>query len=266
MGYFINILNKLTRQLIPSGRAYKMPENSTLEKFSEATNEYRETIVNDIHTMYNYIFPDNLNFVEEDALRWERCLGLISNSNVDIEDRRKAITRKMNHPGTIKARQSAVFMEKSLNDAGFNVKVFENRFWDNTLGKYVTKKVSEIAISTLFNAVQHGQITHGAGQHGQTKIYKIANSIDAHTDLTFDVGDTLGHTFFISSNNLGINAQISEDREIEFRKLVLTLKPVHCVCFAFVSIRPVVLNYLQTEDEYLFLLEDDGNILLEDAG
>ena len=256
MSYVSNILIKLVKQLLPSGRAFRMFEFGVFRKLNEALLESDEEAQTDINSIYDSIFPDNANFTSDDAFAWERALGLVSNSDTLLSDRKLAIRRKLNHPSTVEARENYRFIEKQLRDAGFDVYVYENRFSDG-LGGWTTKTPSEVALSPFSQKVQHGNISHGQIQHGQTFIYKIANSIDPRIDLTFDIGDNLRSTFFISSNTLGINAVIPESREVEFRKLVLTLKPVQTVAFAFVDI---------TVGEPSFLLqENDDEIFLENA-
>jgi len=237
-----------------------MPTGSDFEKFQIGVNEIEETFQNDIQSIYDAIFPDRAGFTATDALNWERTLGLPTNELTDLADRKLAIIRKMNHPGTIKPRANYRYIQKQLRDAGFDVYVFENRF-DDGAGEWETRTVQEVAISSLTYQIQHGTKSHGSSQHGQTQTYKIANHIDPNVDLTFDVGDDLFHTFFISSSTLGVNAVIPASREAEFRKLVLTLKPVQSVAYAFVGFADVVIHYVLNEDGGFALNEDGGKVI-----
>lgn len=259
-----NILINLIKQLLPTGRAFRMPDNGTWRKINEALVEKQEELQTDISGVYDSIFPDNDNFTSDDATSWERSLGLIINSGATLSDRKLAIIRKMNHPGTVKPRENYRFIQKQLRDAGFDVYVYENRF-DDGAGGWETKTVQEVALSPIGQKLQHGNVSHGGSQHGETLIYKIANSIDPRIDLVFDTGDNLRHTFFISSSTLGLNAVIPEEREVEFRKLVLTLKPVQTVCFAFVDIVAGEPSYMLQENSDLVLQENSDSILTENA-
>ena len=255
MAYFEDIFRKLTKQLMPSGRAFRMLPGGNLDKFSDGINDSENELIANVKSIYDSIFPDNLNFTVDDATNWERTLGVISNSATDLEDRKSALIRKLNPPGSIKPRQSYRYLQKSLRAAGFDVYVYPNRFYDDVLLKYVTKPLSEFAISSSEYEVQHGQIVHGQSQHGQTNHYKIVNSIYSSVDSTFDVGDELFHTFFICGVTEGVNAVISASREVEFRELVLRIKPVQSVCYPLVSFTETIIDYL--------LLESGDNLLLE---
>ena len=259
------LLIKLTKLLLPSGRAFRMPDYGVFRAFQEAINKSEERAYIDALSLFNIILPDNNNFTSSDATAWESSLGLINNPDTILSDRKLAIVRKMNHPGTIKTRQNWRYIENELRKAGFDVYVTENRFDDGS-GGYITKNPLEIAISPISSPVQHGQVQHGQVQHGQSVIYKIANSISNVQDAYFNTGDNLRSTFYISSATLGVNAVIPASREIEFRKLVLTLKPVQTVCFAFVSIsEPGPVSYITTEDDFLMLTNNDNTLINEES-
>lgn len=121
------ILN-LSKRLFPRGRAFRIPFGSTIEKVMKGLAESENTAFSSAISLLDSILPDNDNFSIEDAENWERRLGLISNSFVSLVDRKAAIQRKMNHPGTIKARQHYLYMERELRAANFDVYVVENRF------------------------------------------------------------------------------------------------------------------------------------------
>src|SRR5690606_32537660 len=99
--------------------------------------------------------PDNDGFTADDATDWERRLGMIYSPLVPLADRKLAILRKMNHPGTIKARQNWLYVEGQLRAAGFDVYVHENRF-DDGMGGYDTKTPVELSGGSA-SAAQYGQ-------------------------------------------------------------------------------------------------------------
>jgi len=124
---FNSIIN-LTRSLYPKGRAFRVPVGGVLNKIHNALAVSEEQLLADSLSVMNSIIPDNDLFTDEDAARWEDRLGLIVNEKVLLTDRKAAIIRKMNHPGTIKARQHHLYLERQLRSANFDVRVYENRF------------------------------------------------------------------------------------------------------------------------------------------
>ncbi len=229
----IDILLKLTKSLYPKGRAFKAPSGSELEKFYEAFNLSEERALMDALSILDTILPDNDNFTEDDAEQWERRLGIITGVGVSLNDRKLAIRRKMNHPGSIKARQNWRYIESQLQLAGFNVFIFENRFPDG-FGSFETKTPAEIGIG-LSGAPQMGDIQMGDAQMGGVFSNKIVNYIDENRDAIFNEGDNLRSTFFVSDDPLGTFADVPLNRKNEFRQLLLTLKPVQTVGYLLIN-------------------------------
>lgn len=118
----------LTKKLFPKGRAFSIVTGSVKEKVFNVLAQSEADAYNDAVSILDQILPDNPNFSTYDAGEWERRLGLITNDFVTLDDRKLAIQRKMNHPGTIPARQHFKYIEGQLQAAGFNVSVTENRF------------------------------------------------------------------------------------------------------------------------------------------
>lgn len=232
---FKKALLDLTKRLYPKGLAFRIPIDGVLENLHKglaiSENKFHEDVVG----ILDSILPDNDNFTEEDATDWERRLGLITNPLLDLSIRKTALLRKMNHPGTIKARGHYLYIQQSLQAAGFNVYVHENRFFE--LGDYTTKTPDEVAGAGVVGSaihrtsLQHGQVNHGGGFRD-----KIVNSIDKNIDKLFDIGDNYRSTFFIGGETLGTFATIVSSREVEFRQLVLRLKPAQMVAFPFINI------------------------------
>ena len=128
---FVDSIKKLVRQLLPTGRAFSMKNDGG--KLINATAEGQTKLHNDILSTLDSILPDNDNFTADDANDWEVRLGMIVNPDLSLEIRKKAIIRKMNHPGSIPARQSADYLENQIHAAGFSdgVYVHENiNNWD----------------------------------------------------------------------------------------------------------------------------------------
>jgi hypothetical protein len=129
----ISDILKLTKQLYPTGRAFNLKPGSIFEKLHTGLGQSELRAWQDANAILNSILPDNDNFTTDDATQWEIRLGLITNTSISLADRKAAILRKMNHPGSIKARQNYLYVQDQLQTAGFNVNVFENRFQNSAL-------------------------------------------------------------------------------------------------------------------------------------
>lgn len=231
----IDKIKKLTKQLLPTGRAFKMPIDGVFEKLRNGLAVSEEKAFDDAKSILNSALPDNDDFSESDATSWERRLGLITNTSVSLEDRKAAIRRKMNHPGLVKARQNFNYVQGQLRAAGFDVYVYENRFPDGG-GGYETKDPLVVTggIGGVENQLGDNQL--GDAQLGPSfGNYYVANSITQEGDLDFEIGSNLIFTFFIGGNPIGTFANVDSDREIEFRQLILKLKPAHTVAFLFIN-------------------------------
>lgn len=225
----------LTKSLYPTGRAFKMPFAGFFEKLHNGIATTEAQAWNDAYAIMYSTLPDNTNFTVVDAAIWEKRLGLITNIAVSLDDRKLAIARKMNHPGTIKARQSATYLQGQLQAAGFNVFVFQNRFPDG-MGGYIAKAPVQIDPAFPVNYYEHDTlIEHGDIEHGGTESNKVANSIFSSVDDLFLIGANYIFTFFIGGNPLGTYANVPAIRELEFRQLILKLKPDQEVAFLFVN-------------------------------
>jgi hypothetical protein len=179
--------------------------------------------------------PDNLNFTTSDATDWESRLGMITNLAVPLADRRAAIKRKMGL-SNVPARQNYRFLEGQLQAAGFNAYVHENRF-DDGMGGYVTKTPIQVILSA-YDVVQLGELQLAEfqlGDYRQSLWTKIVNSLSESEDIDFNEGSNLRSTFFIGGNTVGSFANISIDRKVEFRQLILRVKPAQMVGYLLVN-------------------------------
>lgn len=221
-----DIMAGLARQLYPTGRAWWMQNNGVFDNLHKAINRSFIRVLNDSDLTIDSCFPDNDNFDSNDATLWEYRLGLTTNTSISLGLRKDAILRKMAYPKGIEARQNKLFIENQLRLAGFDVYVHEN------LPPYQTP--AEIVALSL-ELTQHGGGTqHGLGtQHGYVNFDVIAN--EAIVVESFSVGSNLWSTFFICGENLGEMASVPSTRLVEFKELVLKLKPAHTVCFTFIN-------------------------------
>lgn len=241
-----DLIANLTKQLYPSGRAFRMADNSLLKKLHKALAISEKTAYENSLSILDSILPDNANFTAEDATLWEKRLGLIVSPDVALNNRKFAILTKMTAPGTIKSRQHYLFIQRQLRLANFNVYVFENRFTVN--GELVTKRPDEVGAFSLQD-IQHGPtILHGNVNHGEGVFPKVANSIRQIDDNSFFVGENLRSTFFIGGANVGDFATVDAKRELEFRQLILRLKPVQTIAFLFVNFDANITPDFSTSD------------------
>ncbi len=233
---FRDLLLNISRQLYPKARAFKMPFGGQLEKLHKTLAYSEERAYLDAIAIHDSILPDTDRFTADDATDWNRRLGMIINSLMSLSDRKLAIKRKLNQPGTTPAKQHYLFLQKELQAAGFPVFVYENRFYDSGTGTYITKTPFEVNPDpTMYTLLRHGQVRHGQRQHGSTLNNKIANHIDESKDTMFNLGPTLRGTFFISGDPIGTYANIPLSRKSEFRQLILRIKPAQTVGFLFIN-------------------------------
>lgn len=259
MSLIVDKILKLTKQLYPKGRAFKIPENGWYYRLHKGLAQSEARVYNEALGVLDSILPDNDNFTAQDATDWERRLGLIDGTGVPLADRKAAIRRKMNHPGNVKPRENWMFIQSQLQLAGFNVWIHENKF---DIGGGVFEALSPPAVlpavdygehgeyelgefehgdvfsyyENLFTFAQHGEFEHGEMEHGGW-IYnqQVANYIPESLDAMFNVGPSYRATFFICGEIFGTFAEVDLNRKNEFRQLILKLKEVNTVAFLLIN-------------------------------
>lgn len=221
---FDNII-RLTKQLYPTGRAFKMPVDGFLESLHFGLGISEEKAYLDAVSILNSILPDNDNFTTDDATDWERRLGLITNTSTSLANRKLAILRKLQAPGINPAKGHYLNLQRELQLAGFDVYVHEN-----------IPAQSPLSFSGIDNRVyvQHGQKQHGSLSHGLTYTNKIANYIDEDKDKNFNLGGSFKSSFFIADLYGGM-ANVPLSRKDEFRQLILKLKQVQSIGFLYIN-------------------------------
>lgn len=224
----------LTRSLYPTGRAFRIPRGGVLEKLHRGLAVSETQFYTDSVAILDSILPDNANFTVDDADQWETRLGLITNEATALADRMAAIKRKMNHPGTIKARQHYLYIQGQLQAAGFNVYVYENISPDGS-GGYVTRDPLSIVGSYGLGTHELGDLELGDFELGSSFTNIIANHIEEALDSIFDVGSNLRSTFFVGAGYFGQYANVPYTRKDEFRQLILKLKPAQEVGYLFIN-------------------------------
>jgi hypothetical protein len=228
--------------------------DAKLKAFDDA---YGDTI-----GIQNTILPDNENFTDEDAAKWEQSL-LIKNNTDDLEIRKERIVQKLFYPNGVLERSTAEFMQQQLQALGFNVYVIENRFWNGSEYQVedpdlISTKDAALGLGNL------GQFGLGSELAGIDYTRIIANFINEDLDNEFfntpfvtppvlgtkGLGDIalggqtanqldreiqLQGSLFIGGPSYPSFASVDKDREEEFIQTILKFKPVQTICFAYIN-------------------------------
>jgi hypothetical protein len=229
---YLEQIRTLFRQLLPSGRAFKGPVGGWLDGLNNALSISESVAVTDSLSTFDSMLADNANFTADDATDWERRLGLINGTGLPLSARMQLILQQYNFPGTTLPRGWYLYIQSQLQAAGFNVYVYENRFFIG--GQWVTQTPQAIAGTGGVINNEYGQRNYGQGNYGGTWGNKIANSINPLVDADFDIGNNLRSTFFIGGPTLGSYATVPLAQLQQFRQLILKLKPVQTVGFLFI--------------------------------
>jgi len=203
----------LSRQLYPTGRAFIMPVKSVLAKLHEGLAISESRAIEELIGIYDRLLPDNDNFSVEDATRWETALGMYRSEGLALEDRKKAILRKIKFPGNKLYRQTGEYLQEQLYEAGFDVTVDKNASTD--ISKY-------------------GNLNYADGNYSDilTSDYTvIANEIyESREDLSYS-DQNINDRFIFEIKGSAIPAS----RKNEFRELILRIKPAHTVGYLYVN-------------------------------
>jgi len=258
MGDFItNALADLSRDLYPQeARAFNMPfpdadgNGGFLFRLHRALAISEAQLWGDARSTFNSILPDTSLFtdgtsdpLDNDCNDWEGRLGMIqwgvtSASTPTTANRKLAIIRKMNYPGSTAPRQSALYLQDQLQAAGFNVNVYENIFSDGS-GGWISKSPAEVLGISTGDAI-YGETDYGLSEYGDDysldDITIIANHLEPALDDTFDIGDSYSSTFFIADPaGQTTFATVPAVRQTELRQLVLQIKPLQTIGFTFIN-------------------------------
>jgi len=209
-----------------------------LHRLHEAIGDVQSQTWSDAISVIDSTIADNPNFTIDDANAWYRRLGIYNSGTVPLADMMQAINQKINYPGeTVYGRSHYLFIQAQLRLAGFDVYVYENRFPDG-MGGYITKTPSEVlgvitgmAILGLFDL---GDADLG-GDYSDTGMSLVVNYIEEYKDNDFSIGDNYRSTFFVAGSVIGDFAEVPLSRKIEFRQLILQLKPAQTVGILFIN-------------------------------
>lgn len=223
---------KMVSLLYPTGRAWYLPELLNFSQLHAAINQSLVQLSVDAQGVLDSYFPDNANFDASDATLWESRLGIDYNPALTLDQRRVNILLKLSFPQNIKARQHPLYIEDRLNKAGFNVKIYENKFFDGSGNLYQKTPAEVLGLTNTITQFGGGTQFGGSTQFGGGGYGVVANN---ETQEDYSTGGNLWATFFIAGDTIGTTASVPAFREREFRRLVLSLKPAHTVAYLFVN-------------------------------
>lgn len=229
---FSDIL-KLTKQLLPSGRAWRLPESGYFKKLIYALGKSEQRAYEfALSTLYR-VLPDNENFTVDDATEWERRLNISGGTGyVPLEIRKATILRKYQFPGSFLNRQNYLYVEAQLQLAGYDVTVTEN-YDDFTTPTAILHSLTTLhSLNTL---------------HGGAILFDdiIANSADKGEVFLID---TYKGVFYI-------DGEIPANSIKAFRILVLSLKPANTVAILRLTYTNVV-ELIYTTGDPIYTTDD----------
>lgn len=221
-----NYFVKISRQLFPTGRAWWIRINGVFHKLLQGLSLSEQKVHDVTVSLLDAILPDNNDFDEEDAVNWERALGLYNQSYLTLAERKQIILRKMQHPGNIPARQHYLYLEGQLQNAGFDVYVHENRFG--------SPPVVNNPVAAMYGQINYAQAYYGNQGMNYTK---VMNYIDRASDDNYSVGDNINMraTFFVGGQVFPNRANVPYKRKKEFRELILKIKPAQTAGFLLIN-------------------------------
>lgn len=251
----------LAQILYPGGRAFRMPEPSDTTLYTEGSSvidsEDDDYVMSEggsvngilyrlhrslavpqseayqgITGVLNNIHPDNPDFTIQDAHDWYRRLGLFDSGLVSFEDMKLAIRRKRSFPLTPIDKQHYLFIEGQLRDAGFDVRIYENRFLSG--GSYITKTPEEV-LGVFTGASEYDDEEYGDFEYGGDYSNKIVQYLEEDKDAVFDTGSNYKSTFFVAGSTITTFADIDVNRKTEFRQLLIKLKRAETCGLLFVN-------------------------------
>lgn len=226
---------KMVALLYPTGRAWNLPERGFFAKLHTAINLSLLQMALDAAALWDSTFPDNTNFDAADCTLWEYRLGIDYNPSLSTAQRRTNIYNAIAFPQNIKARQHYLYIQDQLNMAGFDIKIYENIFFDG--GGNLYQKTPQEIIGAVGNTTQLRDIDPQTQLGSQTQLGGASYSVVANQERTerFNLGGILWPTFFIAGATISTLANVSQYRQTEFRRMILKLKPAHEVAFLLVN-------------------------------
>ena len=182
------------------------------------------------------MMPDNPDFTIQDAHDWYRRLGIYDSGLVSFSDMKAAIYQRMSWPLVPLDKQNYLFIQAQLQAAGFNVYVYENRFFIG--GQWITQTPGEVLGIDVGDA-NYGDFGYGELGYGDSLsnsgVTKIVDYLEEIKDEAFVVSPNYRSTFFIAGSTISTFANVPAARKIEFRQLIMKLKQEQSCGFLFIN-------------------------------
>lgn len=213
------MLKKIANTLYPTGSAFSVKKGSSRESLHNSIDYTLNGYFNVKDSFLNGLYPDNENITEQEVEFLSYIYGLDYPSGLDFQQKKELLLEKINNSKATNHKQSAIYIEKILNDYGFDVMVTENLNWDIPSDLMTVKQV------------QHGfNIQHGFGiQMGMESLPVIANSQNPNEPYFYHSNNSWATFFITGKNGLDEDIPVSNEDIVYFRQLVLRLKPAHVV-------------------------------------
>ena len=228
---------RIAKMLQPTGSAFRIPFASNFEKMYKAIVSDSiggvGKLYNDVRSIANEQLPDNDNFTIEMARRWYVRLGLFDSGSVPLADMKAAINQKLSFPNTPLNKQHYLFIEEQLRMAGFDVRVYENRFLPGPTTKTPSEILGVAAGNAVLDTFELNELELDE-EWIDTDITLVMNYLEEEKDATFPILDYRS-TFYIAGATIDTFADVPLSRKIEFRQLILNFKAAQMCAILFVN-------------------------------
>jgi len=239
MGFFDDIFRQKL-SLLPTGRAFWTFPREIRNVFLRVMAKEDKRLVDDAETVKAGVVPEHNDFNTTHAKAWERALKLPISPNLTLSQRKAVIARKLNHPGDILGRGSSPYLNWTVQQAGFGVNLYRNRFDGEA------KFPDEMVGNQYWDDTEYGE-----AQYGGYGVELIANHLEPKRDINDHFPNGLSDMYAIGrkamraviyiaddlqfDNSGNAYAQIPLNRRTEFRNLILTVKPSRSIALCFVE-------------------------------
>ena len=249
-------LLNLTKRLYPTGRAFRIPVDSVIEKIHKALAKSEQRAYQAATKgILDTILPDNDGFDASAATKWEQDLGLLgTNRGLSLKDRKQSILRKYAYPyGAGQSGLHPAKLEDQLHRAGFDqLYIHQNLAGDRLIdivdylvdpiylpmGRYQMgqRRMGEVSsYRASLTSRQHGSGQHNTMRTGQsTSVEVVANSMVPEQDRAFVIAHAR-MIFIVGGKERGEFGTANASRKAELRELILKLKPLHMAAVLLVN-------------------------------
>lgn len=230
-------LLKVAKGLQPDGWAFSVPGMGAMHKLYRALTSDNiggfGRLYGDITGLQDSILPDNANFTIDDARSWYRRLGLFDSGSVPLADMKAAIAQKMSWPGTPLNKQNYLYIQEQLRAAGFDVYVYENRFFPGPVTKTPSEILGIAAGDAVLDTFELDELELDSSWI-DAGITIVMNYLEEEKDADFAITEYRS-TFYIAGDPIATFANVPLARKTEFRQLILKLKSAPIAAILFVN-------------------------------